>query len=130
MQVDTQSIVDDHKNMLMLTKNLSEFQHNNLKSWAFIFLDSVDNVRVSWNFIRKNKAKDFHAGKVDFKIKLKKGSEQDIEKIQAGVDQLTACTKFLFWSETKVNIKIDGKLWTSQLQSKESKISPKMKDQA
>lgn len=125
-----QTMVDDHRNMLMLSKNISDFQENNLKSWAFIFLNNVDTVKVSWNFIRKNKASDFYAGKVDFDIKLKSKdiAPEDVDKTQIGVDQLIASTKFLFWSETQVKIKINGKTWTSQLQ-KDQEILPQPKVQ-
>ena len=129
MQANNQSIVDDHRNMLMISKNISEFQENNLKSWAFIFFNNVESVKVSWNFFRRNESKDFYPGKVDFDIKLKNTDKKvDSSNIQNGIDQLTACTKFLFWSETKVNIKINGKKWKINL-PKESATSQKKSKQ-
>ena len=106
------TIVDDHRNLLQVSKHISEFQEKNLKSWSFIFFDNVDEVKVSWDFIRKNKSEDFFAGKVTFDIKFKKGAEITPEKAQLGIDRLEASTKFLFWSETKVIIKKNGKKWT------------------
>lgn len=111
------NVVDDHRNMLALSKNISGFQEQNLKSWAFIFFDNVDKVEVKWNFFKNNKSKDFYAGKVVFDIKFKKGIEIDLEKAQVGLDRLEASTKFLFWSETKVTIKKSGKIWKINQQS-------------
>ena len=107
------SIVDDHRNMLQVSKNISEFQEQNLKSWGFIFFNDVDSVEVKWNFFRKNKTNDFYAGKVGFNVKFKRGVNPSLtpELTQIGIDRLIASTKFLFWSETKVIVKLDGKSW-------------------
>lgn len=119
-----QTVVDDHRNMLMLTKSLSDFQENNLKSWAFIFLDNVDKVKISWNFIRKNKGKDFYPGKITFDISFK-AEMTDLTKAKAGMDMLIASTKFLFWSETEVIIKKSGKKWTINLPKEPATLQPK-----
>jgi hypothetical protein len=111
MSQPSQTIVDDHRNMLQVSKKISVFQENNLKSWAFLFFDNVDKVDISWDFFKKNDNKDFYAGKVTFNIKLKKGYKVDLEKAKIGLEQLDACTKFLFWKETKVVIKKSGKVW-------------------
>ena len=64
-------------------------------------------------FIRKNKTKDFYAGKVTFDIQFSKGINPQLtpEQTQTGIDQLIASTKFLFWSETQVKVKVNGKVW-------------------
>lgn len=120
------TIVDDHRNMLQVSKNISAFQEQNMKSWSFIFLDGVDKVKVNWNFIKKNKNLDFYAGKVGYDIKFKKDFDPHLnpERTQIGVDRLIASTKFLFWSETNVKIKINGKVWkTIDLQQEEVETS-------
>lgn len=128
MDNNSQTVVDDHRNMLMVSKNISEFQEQNLKSWAFIFFDNVKEVNVSWNFIKNNKNKDFYPGRVDFDIKFEKGTKFDPDKAQEGIDRLVACTKFLFWSETKVNIKKSGRKWTiNKSQKEENQTSQKTK---
>lgn len=111
MEQHKNTIVDDHRNMLQVSKNISKFQEENLKSWAFIFLDDVEQVKISWNFFRRNKAKDFFPGKISYDIRFKKDSEVDLEKMNLGIDQIVACVKFMFWRETKVDMKIDGKKW-------------------
>ncbi len=121
------NIVDDHRNMLQVSKNISAFQEQNLKSWAFIFFDDVDKVEVKWNFYKNNKSRDFYAGKVTFDVKFSKGVKMDPEKAQIGMDRLIASTKFLFWKETKVTIKKSGKVWkiNQQLESTKISVQPK-----
>jgi len=101
------SIVDDHRNMLSLSKNLSDFQKENLKTWPFIFFSNVDEAKVEWNFI--DNSHNFFAGSVTFDIKLKE--EVSGEEFQLGVDRLAISTKMLFWSETEVFVNKDGKEW-------------------
>jgi len=92
------TIVDDHRNMLQVSKNISAFQEQNLKSWAFIFFNGVASVKVDWNFIRKNKSADLYAGKVTFDVKFERGINPDLtpEATQKGIDSLITSTKFLF----------------------------------
>jgi hypothetical protein len=101
------NIVDDHRNMLMISKNLSDFQIKNLQSWSFLFFEGIDSVEISYNFL-DNKG-DFNAGKITFDIQTKK--EINKEEKEKGKEFLTASTKFMFWSDTKVIIKKNGKLW-------------------
>lgn len=126
-QSKNQSVVDDHKNMLMLTKKISEFQEQNLKTWAFIFFEQVEKMSVSWNFIKNNESKDFYPGKVIFDIQFKKGTKIDPKMAQLGMERLEASTKFLFWNETKVIIKRSGKKWTVKNSQKERQTSQKTK---
>lgn len=108
----SQNVVDDHRNMLMVSKKISKFQEQNLKSWAFLFFDGLEKVDVSWNFIKNNEAQDFYPGEVGFNLSFKKGKKTSAESTKASIDYLEACTKFLFWTETKVVVKRNGKKWT------------------
>lgn len=115
---DTQTIVDDHRNMLMVSKKISKFQEENLKSWAFLFFPGLSKLEVNWNFLKKvtnDEGEDdevFYPGKVDFDLKFPKGYKIPDEQVEEGIDRLIACTKFLFWGETQVNVKKSGKIWT------------------
>lgn len=100
--VEDKDIVNDHRNMLMVSKNISKFQENNLKSWSFICFDSVDKAEVEWDFIKNNPSKDFYPGKVVFNIHLKEKNDNQQERI----DKIVACTKFLFWKETEVVVNL------------------------
>jgi len=112
MAKDNQTVVDDHRNMLMVSKKISVFQEQNLKSWAFLFFPELREQEVEWDFIRRNKSKDFYPGKITFNLKFPKGTEIDDQVAQEGINRLEACVKFLFWNETKVSIKKNGKKWT------------------
>jgi len=110
---NNQTIVDDHRNMLMLTKKVSDFQENNLKSWAFVFFDNVDSVNVSWNFLKNNSNEEFFPGDVEFNIIFNNNTLENLDKEQKGLNMLIAATKFLFWSETNIVVKKNGVLWTN-----------------
>lgn len=125
MNKSNQSIVDDHRNMLQVSKNISKFQEDNLKSWAFIFFENVDKASVSWNFFKKNKTQDFFAGKVVYDITFKKGDIMDDEKAKKAMETIEACTKFLFWNDTQVLIKKNGKIWTIKSPNSEQTLAPK-----
>jgi hypothetical protein len=114
--------VDDHRNMLMLTKSISAFQEENLKKWPYVFFDDVEKVDINWDFL--DKSQDFSPGSVDFDIELKND-----DKIDEGVDTLILCTKFLFWKETEVSVTINGKLWENKLQ-KELTTSQNQKEKS
>lgn len=117
MAKDTQTIVDDHRNMLMVSKKISTFQEENLKSWAFLFFPGLSELKVDWNFLKKRTNDDgeeeeiFHPGRVSFNLKFPKGFKIPDEQAQEGIDRLVACTKFLFWNDTSVNVKKSGKIW-------------------
>jgi len=119
-QPNQPTVVDDHRNMLMVSKKISKFQEQNLKSWAFLFFENLNEAEVSWSFIKNNANQDFYPGKVEFNLKFKRGSKLDPEKCQEGMDRLIACTKFLFWSETDVKVKKSGRKWTINKSPKEA----------
>jgi len=93
------SILDDHRNMLMFSKNLSQFQINNLQHWPTIFFDSPVEAKVEWNFIDGDM---FCAGKVSFFIKT-----ENTHLLEKRIDYLIGATKALFWADTSVFITIN-----------------------
>lgn len=97
------TIIDDHRNMLMFSKNLSQFQINNLKVWPHIFFNGVTKAEVSWNFIKDDM---FYSGEVDYSIET-----NNIEDLDKSIDYLISATKMMFWEQTEVNIKINGEKW-------------------
>lgn len=111
MNKESTNLVDDHRNMLMVSKKISVFQEQNLKSWAFLFFENLKETEVSWNFIKNNINKDFFPGEVEFDLKFNKGAGIKQEDAELGIDRLIACTKFLFWNETEVKVKKNGKIW-------------------
>jgi len=124
------NIVDSHRNMLMVSKHLSEFQIQNMKQWPFVFLNGVGSVKVHWNFIKKNKEDqdEFYPGEVEYEIEMESTSDIDIN---VGLIHLELSTKLMFWSDTTVKFKVNGKLWKLlQKSSNTKKTSQKKKTKA
>lgn len=109
MEQDQKTLMDDHRNMLMVSKNISEFQEKNLKAWPLIVFDDIDKVEISYNFI--NNKGLFFAGDIVFNIFFK-GEEPNEKVKKQGLTALDYWTKILFYTDTKVNFKINGKKWT------------------
>lgn len=103
------TILDDHRNMLMVSKKISEFQEINLKTWGLIVFDDVDSVKIDYNFIKKDQ---FYPGNVCFDFKFKNGKIPTGEKKNKGITSLYTWTCLLFWTDTKVTFKVNGKKWT------------------
>ena len=102
---NSETLLDDHRKMLTVSKHLSDFQLQNLKKWAFIAFDNVDNSLVDYSFI--DGEDQFYAGRVIFKIKL----EEDIsteEKFKRSTF-LADWTRVLFWTDTKIEVFVNDK---------------------
>jgi hypothetical protein len=109
MESNTNTIIDDHRNMLMVSKKISDFQEQNLKQWPMIVFDGISNVKVDYNFI--NKEELFYAGKVIFDFEFTNGQLPTEEKRQQAFRDLDVWTKFLFWVDTEVEFKLKGRVW-------------------
>ena len=118
------NIVDSHRNMLMVSKNLSEFQIQNMKQWPFVFLNDVSSVKVNWNFIKKNEEDkdEFYPGEVEYEIEM--GEDPNLEM---GLTHLELSTKLMFWSDTTVKLKVNGKLWKPLMKSSNTKKTSQKK---
>lgn len=109
MKSNKNNIVDDHRNMLMVSKNISIFQESNLKQWPMIVFDNIDSVNIDYDFI--NSEEEFYEGKVVFDFSFKDGQFPIDEKKQKALEDLTTWTRFLFWSNTSVEFKLKGNEW-------------------
>lgn len=105
------TIVDSHRNMLMVSKNLSDFQLENLRKWPFIFFENVKKISVSYNFV--DSEDNFYQGYVEFDLEIENPKE-----LASPIMYLEASTKMMFWSDTDVKIKINGELWKKTKQEK------------
>jgi hypothetical protein len=101
------SMIDDHRNMFMLSKNLSQFQLMNLQAWPQVFFENYKNAKIEYNFIDKDE--NFYSGEVTFNIDLDGELKED-----ASCLHLEAATKLMFWSDTQVNILINGEKWNKK----------------
>ncbi len=124
------SVVDDHKKMLIMTGNLSDFQLDNLKKWPFILFDqTLEKVEIFYDFTKLvANEEELAPGRVSFNLTFKKDVEAETEDeaydksaMEDQVDReeetkkklgmLSLWTKFLFWKETKVEFQRSGKKW-------------------
>jgi hypothetical protein len=100
-----ETVLDDHRKMLTVSKHLSDFQLQNLKKWAFVAFDNVDNSMVDYSFI--DGEDQFYAGRVIFRINLESDITTD-EKIKRSTF-LADWTRVLFWTDTKVEVFVNDK---------------------
>jgi len=114
------NIVEQHRNMLVLSGSLSDFQLNNLKQWPFIvFQGSLETAAIDYDFNRDS-SEDFDssesisslcAGRIRFNLTFKKGSKIPLKEKQDAFQNITLWSKFLFWEDTEVLFYRDGKKW-------------------
>ena len=100
MATDKITELDDHRKMLTLSKQLSEFQITNLKTWPQIAFDNVLNSTVDYSFIDKDEM--FYAGKVIFRVNL--SNEPSKEEIIKRSNYLADWTRILFWTDIQVEV--------------------------
>ena len=111
---DKNADIDAHRSLTLVSGNLSEFQLTNLKTWPFIVFSDLEKVTISYNFLENLEGGDvpsFCAGTVEFDCCFKDGKLMTELAEKKARNQLIIWTKFLFWKDTKVLFKKDGKLW-------------------
>lgn len=110
----TSNIVDEHRKMVVLTGNISEFQLKNIKAWPFIIFDQdLLKCEIKYDFtdiveVEKDLAKTLNAGVVEYDFYFKK---DPMDKVSLRLAQLSLWTRFMFWEDTGVVFKKEGKLW-------------------
>lgn len=106
---EAQNIVDQHRKMVVMTGNISDFQIQNLKSWPYlVFGDALEKVEIDYKFVKGNEETgDMFAGEVNFDFTFNK--EPKYPGHATGL--LTHWTKYLFWEDTKVTFSKEGKEW-------------------
>jgi hypothetical protein len=105
----SETVVKDHKNMLILSKELSDFQLVNLKNWPLLTFPWTKSVEVTYNFV--NDKEDFYPGKIIFNIKDPVTHREHKAVIKQNISALNYMVKYLFWEETEVEILRNGKKW-------------------
>ena len=115
-----QKVLNEHKQLLMLTGRISEFHMKNLKNWPYVLFNKEDvkDVNIDYNFIKidadEQEAVETHAvfhGIVTYDLGLKKDFEE--EELHYKLSSLVNWTKTLFWEDTEVMIKLNGELWVN-----------------
>lgn len=111
-----EKVVDDHRQMLLLSGNLSEFQLENLKKWPFVvFGTDLKKVDVSYNFVLEEEEADLEAGRNIFPGEITFdftfNNKPDTDYSSKCITMLEMWTRFMFWKDTKVNFKVEGEEW-------------------
>lgn len=106
-RAENNTVIDDHRNMLMFSKQLSQFQINNMNGWVHVFFTNVEKADVSWSFIDSEGL--FYSGVVTYNLSL--GENEDLN---IACNYLILATKMLFWEQTEVVININGELWNKK----------------
>lgn len=105
---NNEKIVEDHRKMVALSGNLSDFQLKNLKEWPFVVFDDLENVRIQYNF-KKEGEELVNAGHVTFDFKFKK--VPDNEDAKKRLNHLKFWTQYMFWNDTEVSFLLEGEKW-------------------
>lgn len=107
------TVVDDHKKMLIMTGNLSDFQLDNLKKWPFILFDKeLEQAEINYDFTKVvANEEELSPGRVSYNFTFKKNTKLSREETKKKLDMLSLWTRFLFWKETKVEFQRAGKKW-------------------
>jgi len=106
------TIIEDHKKMVMMTGNLSDFQLNNLKTWPFLLFDSLESAEITYDFTKLvAESEELSPGTMQYNFKFKKDTKLDRERTKKQLETLSLWVKFMFWKETEVRFLRAGKKW-------------------
>jgi hypothetical protein len=108
-----QTVIDEHKKMLIMTGNLSDFQLQNLKTWPFIVFDKeLEKTEIKYDFTKLVAEKEeLAAGSVTYDFAFKKDTKLDRAETKKKLEMLKLWTQFLFWKDTTVQFTRAGKKW-------------------
>jgi len=111
-----QNIVDEHRKMVVMTGNLSEFQLKNMKAWPFIIFDDLSKVEINYDFtniveVDKELEEAISAGSIEYDFYFKKEPPDPDLRLA----QLILWTKYMFWEDTDVTFKKQGQAWKTNL---------------
>lgn len=110
---EEQTIVDEHRKMVIMTGQLSDFQLTNLKQWAFIvFQENLEKANITYDFTKIVAEEEaLSPGVVQYDFYFKPGTKLVKADTKKRLEHLKTWVKFMFWKETEVRIMKDGKKW-------------------
>lgn len=106
--------IAEHRRMVVMTGNLSDFQIKNLRTWPYVVFEkqNIEKVEVDYNFTKDAEdGEELNAGSVTYNFQFKVEPGYSKEELKKRLDALEAWVKHLFWSDTEVNFKKKGKKW-------------------
>src|SRR5690606_2502793 len=98
-------LLTEHRQMLCLSKNISDFHVKNINGWSCIFFNGVKEVGIEYNFL--DDVGVFCDGEVSIHLKTSPKAKQT----KKGYDDFIKALKMLFFNNTKVTMYKNGKLW-------------------
>lgn len=102
--VDFNKVIEDHRNMLAFSKQLSDFQINNLKTWPMLVFDRVESCEIDYNFF--DEEGNFVPGHVKFNFKF--NGDLPLEQVDTAKTNLSSWVKSVFFQETDVRVLHEG----------------------
>jgi len=105
--------IAEHRKMLILSGNLSNFHTENLRMFPQVVFNNIDKFSVDFNFYRYNEAGDREvcAGRVSYDISFKESPETSEDELKKRGEALKFFVRSLFWQDTKVTITREGSEW-------------------
>lgn len=103
--------INDHKQALLSSGNLSDFHINNLKSIIpFAFKPyGLESFTIEYNF--KGEDGIVYPGVVEYNLRFKGIPSYTKEEKEFSRSMVKECVKNIFFNETTVSLKVNGKLW-------------------
>lgn len=108
MLVDVEKLLDDMRNITMLTGEISSVHLLNLKNWVFIAFDNINTVEIDYDLSksRYTSPEEKINGFVNFKLTTK-DPEYKQENLNARSTTLTQWVRSMFWNDIDVTIFIN-----------------------
>lgn len=109
MLVDVEKLLDDMRNITMLTGEISSVHLLNLKNWVFIAFDNINTVEIDYDLSksRYTSPEEKVNGFVNFKLTTK-DPEYKQENLNARSTTLTQWVRSMFWNDIDVTIFINN----------------------
>ena len=116
---EQEQTIASHRQALLISGNLSDFQLKNLKTWPFLLFYNLETVSIEYDFSNDsatdNTMNSLCAGKVTFDFKFNKRTYRTSKETVEALNNLTNWTKFIFWNDSEVSFKTNGKMWITRL---------------
>ena len=106
--------IAEHRRMVVMTGNLSDFHMENLRAWPYIIFEkeNLDSVDIDYNFTKQvNDGEALDAGKIVYNFNFKGVPCHSGEELKVRMDHLRAWVKGIFWTDTVVVFKKNGEEW-------------------
>ncbi len=96
--------IQEHRQMAMFSENISDFQIKNMKIWLGLLFDkNLRDSEIKYDFTGVSASMGVRRGSINYSIKLKEIPD-NLEELE---EKLYEWTKFLFWKDLAINIKVE-----------------------